>query len=871
MTLSDETPKAFTGHSRQRQTRQAVKVAEVVARTLISIGGIGTIVAVATVCVFLVRVAIPLFTPAHSTPSHDVRMTADLADRRIVRAGADEYGVLLWVAWSDGAIAAYGADTGEILGVPQQPFGQAPSAWSFSPDGDDVCVGFGDGTVRMGSVGVAIEFLGDNQVPEAVRAVPIGERTRFGDCIFVHTRPGQFRRHTLRAEARPPLKIGDEPVRLVAHTLRNDGSVVAALAGDTLTLNTVTEIRNFLTGEATPQAQRTDVPYPVTREHGMPLYLFLSRLGDQMYMAWEDGYLRRYDTRDRTKPVLAEETRLVDGAETRLTVMGMLLGRTTLFTGDSSGRLRCWFNVRDEKSPDGLRFLPTREFSEFDHPIRAAAAAPRARLLAAGDETGRVRLFQVTAVAQIAEVQMDEGEKVAVEAVVIGARGDRLYAFSGGRARSWMTVDPHPEITWAMLFRPVWYEGFDRPLHMWQSSAGVDSFEPKYGLWPLIFGTLKATFYSMLFGLPIALLAAIYTSEFLHPRVKTRVKPLIEMMASLPSVVLGFLSALVVAPWVEGRVPHLLTVMAAVPVTFLAGAYLWQLWPNEWAMRLRAVRAWTMVAALPLACAWAWRLGPRVERWLFAGDLMRWLDGQIGNGTGGWFVLFLPLTGVAVAYAMHTLSNTFFRARARSWSPTSVALADLGRFVGGLLLTIGLTWLIARVLVFLGFDPRGREVWHFMGTYVQRNALVVGFIMGFAVIPIIYTISEDALSAVPEHLRSASLGAGATPWQTAARIIIPTAMSGLFSATMIGLGRAVGETMIVLMAAGNTPVMQMNIFNGFRTLAANIAVELPEAPVNGTHYRVLFFTALVLFVMTFVLNTAAERVRQKFRKRAYKL
>ena len=120
-----------------------------------------------------------------------------------------------------------------------------------------------------------------------------------------------------------------------------------------------------------------------------------------------------------------------------------------------------------------------------------------------------------------------------------------------------------------------------------------------------------------------------------------------------------------------------------------------------------------------------------------------------------------------------------------------------------------------------------------MDTYIQRNALIVGFIMGFAIIPIIYTIAEDALSTVPEHLRSASLGAGATPWQTAVRIVVPTAMSGLFSAMMIGLGRAVGETMIVLMAAGNTPVMKMNIFDGFRTLSANIAVELPEAPATA--------------------------------------
>ncbi|MDL1952518.1 ABC transporter permease subunit, partial [Acidobacteria bacterium ACD] len=106
---------------------------------------------------------------------------------------------------------------------------------------------------------------------------------------------------------------------------------------------------------------------------------------------------------------------------------------------------------------------------------------------------------------------------------------------------------------------------------------------------------------------------------------------------------------------------------------------------------------------------------------------------------------------------------------------------------------------------------------------------------------------------------------------TAVRIVLPTAMSGLFSAVMIGLGRAVGETMIVLMAAGNTPVMDWNMFNGFRTLSANIAVELPEAVRNSTHYRTLFLAALVLFAMTFLLNTVAETVRLRFRRRAYQL
>jgi phosphate transport system permease protein len=170
------------------------------------------------------------------------------------------------------------------------------------------------------------------------------------------------------------------------------------------------------------------------------------------------------------------------------------------------------------------------------------------------------------------------------------------------------------------------------------------------------------------------------------------------------------------------------------------------------------------------------------------------------------------------------------------------------------------------------------ELWFFAGdmrqwltdvgiTYDQRNALVVGVAMGFAVIPTIYSIAEDAIFNVPKHLTQGSLALGATTWQTVTRVVLLTASPGIFSAVMIGLGRAVGETMIVLMATGNSPIMNFNIFEGMRTLSANIAVEMPEAEFGGTHYRILFLAALVLFVMTFVLNTAAEIVRQRLRRK----
>jgi phosphate transport system permease protein len=152
-------------------------------------------------------------------------------------------------------------------------------------------------------------------------------------------------------------------------------------------------------------------------------------------------------------------------------------------------------------------------------------------------------------------------------------------------------------------------------------------------------------------------------------------------------------------------------------------------------------------------------------------------------------------------------------------------------------------------------------------TYDQRNSLVVGIAMGFAIIPIIFTIAEDSLSNIPQHLVAGSLALGATRWQTALRVVLPTASPGIFSAIMIGFGRAVGETMIVLMATGNTPVMNWSIFSGFRTLSANIAVELPEAPMGGTLFRVLFLAALLLFVMTFAVNTVAELVRLHLRRK----
>jgi len=867
-TPSRENELAPTRQRRGRQTRPGVKAAERAARVFISVAGFGTILAVGTICVFLVWVVAPLFSAAQvSEPRASARpLPADGTQPR--RVEVDEYRTIAWILNADGSIESRRLDSAEML-ERVQPFGaNPPSSVAFARGA--ALFGFEDGSLRFGRIGFQTRVLDASEIPEQQRGLAPGALGVFENGLIGRANEGQFRVQRLHFQLEEPITSTHvAPVLLADHTSTQTQRRVAALHADgVLALYSLSERTNLMSGETTLSLSEGSVPYRQDPARGVPQHLMLASGGSSLYLVWRDGLAQRYDTRDIDDVKLAEVVDLVPEANAEVGAITTLLGETSLVVGDSTGRASVWFPIKpeDASTADGQVLTRVHVLEGCASPVSAIQPSERSRMVAIGHANGEIDVFYASSARRIARTRIDGGEGVL--ALDFAPKEDGLAAL-GARVLWSAEFDPrHPEAGVAGIFAPVWYEGYVEPQHVWQSSSGTDDFEPKLGLMPLIFGTLKATFYSLLFGVPLALLAAVYSSEFLNPRLRVPIKSGIEMMASLPSVVLGFIAAIILAPFVQAFVPAVIAGFISIPLSLVIGAYLWQLLPARIALRWDDLQRFGFIAlAMPVGVLLAVLAAPTLERLLFGGDITRWLNGGAGGALGGWLFLMLPLSAAAVALGANRLLNPWLRALSLHWGRGDCARVDLARFVATAFASVLLAFAVAWILSALGFDARGSLV----GTYVQRNALVVGFVMGFAIIPIIYTLAEDALTSVPSHLRLASLGCGATPWQTAVRVIIPTAMSGLFSAVMIGMGRAVGETMIVLMAAGNTPVMDMNVFNGFRTLSANIATELPEAVQDSTHYRMLFLAALVLFAITFVVNTAAEVVRQRFRRRAYQL
>ena len=870
-------PRPFTGRGRDRRTGRGVKIADTVAGWCITVGGVGTILAIFGVGVVLVAEVFPLFAPASlGTPAPVTEAGAWQRPGSILRI--EEFVRLGWSLAPDGTLTVFRADTGRVLRsgpVAESRAGDVPvTAVAAAFDSEDVAVGFADGTVRFGTVGVRSRFLSPDEVTAELRDLEPGSAATFGPrkdaAVVERTVGGPYRVLSLDAQfddAAVPLTDG--PVERLTAAANRDGTVALGWGGGEPRMVSVRRRQNRLTGRLTvTPGDPVTLPRPRDLPGGPPGFLRIGARAAEAFAAWPDGTLVRVDVGNPASATILETVDLLpDAAVAELTALSWVVGRTTLLAGDSTGGLSGWFPARPEGRPSAApRLVRAHRYDPGPAAVSVVDPSPDDRLAVVGYADGTARVVQTTTESTLAEVSPGgtSGDGP-VRAGVLTPREDRRFLLAAtGRGLTRTPFEAgHPSATVASLFLPVWYERASAPENTWQSSGAGAGVEPKFGMWPLVFGTLKGTFYSMLLATPLALLAAIYTSEYLHRDVRSRVKPAVEIMAGLPSVVLGFLAAVVFAPFAEDWLVAVLTSFVTVPLCLLAAAYLWQLLPQQVTLGRGRWRLPLCVAVLPVGATLAVLLAPAVERLLFAGDVVRWLGRKEGSPTGAWMLFLTPVSALCTAIGSAYVLRPAL-VRRGGWTRGRFAGVDAVRFLFLAAVALGAAWSVSAGLATLGYDPRETS---WLGRYDQRNALVVGFAMGFAIIPIIYTLADDALSSVPDSLRSASLGAGATPWQTAVRVVVPAAMSGLFSAVMVGLGRAVGETMIVLMATGNTPVTDWNPFNGFRTLSANIATEIPEAVKGSTHFRTLFLAALILFGLTFLVNTAAELVRLRFRKR----
>ena len=552
----------------------------------------------------------------------------------------------------------------------------------------------------------------------------------------------------------------------------NDSTLVlAGSSGAQLNVLSMVSEENMMTGEVTNSETRIDLPQMTEQVKA----LYVDPRQQWLYVVNGRAQADVFSLRDKS---LNGRYKLADDATTEITASTQLVGGISLIFGDSRGGLSQWFMARD---PDGeQRFKHIRSFQMGSSPIVEITAEQRRKGFLALDAAGEIGVFHSTAHRTLLVEKIAEGPGI----MALSPRANRIIVEEGGKLLPLTLKNPHPEVSWSALWSKVWYENYDEPKYVWQSTAANTDFEPKMSLAPLTFGTLKAAFYAMLLAAPLAVAAAIYTAYFMAPSLRRKVKPVIELMEAMPTVILGFFAGLFLAPYVEGHLPGIFSLLMLMPIGILVAGFTWSRLPES--IRLRVPDGWESMILIPVILFVGWLslyMSPYMEAWFFGGDMRLWISHDLGI------------------------------------------------------------------------------------TYDQRDALVVGLAMGFAVIPNIYSIAEDAVFSVPRGLTLGSLALGATPWQTMTRVVILTASPGIFSALMIGMGRAVGETMIVLMATGNTPVMEMNLFEGLRTLAANVAVEMPESEVGGSHYRVLFLSALVLLLFTFVMNTLAELIRQRLRKK----
>ena len=729
------------------------KAKDTAANITITGGGLAVLGAILLIFFYLLYEILPLFQSAklELAERYEIVQTGESKSAETLYLGMEEQAEIATRLDGSGHITFFRTSTGEIVDSKQLPVGEGVDSFGLNSEQQPLMALAGGAGVLLAQPTYKISYPNDQRLITPVVDYPYGEALI--DIGIPESSGGLIDTIAVRD--------GEEELVLI-------GKVDNALYG----MRFIKE-EDFLTEETVLIKEQLALPI-------IDIDINWIAIGsDQqwLYLVSKDGSFRIINL---VTAEIIDRGRLLDTGT--VTDFRFLLGGISLLVANDQGEIVQWFMVREDGKPPRLQKI--RSFSNSDAAVTKLVVEHRRKGFIALSAESALAIFHTTSSRLLLEKTVAENNRKIVTLAISPRANALLTLDDAGGYSFWSLENQHPEISWSSLWEKVWYESYPEPDFIWQSSASDNDFEEKYSFTPLAFGTLKAAFYAMLIAAPLAVCGAIYTAYFMTPGIRRKVKPLIELMEALPTVILGFLAGLWLAPFFERNLAGVFAIFILLPFGVLLFGFLWSRLPKP--IRLRVPDGWHAILLIPvviaivLGCVAASGL---LELWFFGGDMRAWLTYDLGV------------------------------------------------------------------------------------SYDQRNAMVVGVAMGFAVIPTIFSIAEDAIFSVPKSLSYGSLALGATPWQTLVGVVIPTASPGIFSALMIGMGRAVGETMIVLMATGNTPVMDVNIFEGMRTLAANIAVEIGETEVDSSHFRILFLAAFVLFLFTFVVNTAAEIVRQRLRKK----
>ena len=725
------------------------RIKDKLAKYGVTTGGALVLVALLLIFFYLLYVVKPIFNGATMEPTASFTLpvagkTAWLGVEEQNEIGyrfSDKGQVNFFAVQGDGKVKV-----GQVLGQAQVK-GDITAVAPPAPGQKLIAYGFADGKAQVVQPYFKVSYPNDVRVIEPSLQSPFGEEPVVVDP--------QGKALTLMV-----FEATKDKMATAAVTADGRG-VMAVMSGE----------ENFLSGDIEWSAQNYSIPSLPRRVDQMLLTPNL-----RILFVREGNRLSVYDIHN-LNDISLRDVMEINAPNANVTRVELLSGASSLLVGNDNGVISQWFEV----ARDGKRqFTQIRDF-KGDGAVAQLTPEHFRKGFISADKEGTVSFFHATGETKLLSEKVEGG---ALSALAISPRHNVLLMQQGDAFKLFAVENEHPEVTWSALWQQVWYEGYPEPQYVWQSTSASNDFEAKLSLVPLVFGTLKASFYAMVFAVPLGVAGAIYTAYFMSAGLRKYVKPTVEIMAALPTVILGFLAGLWLAPIIEGALPGVVLLLILLPMGMLLTALIWNYLPERGKSWLP--EGWHAILLIPvlLLIGWgAFAVSPLIENAFMHGDSRIWLTHEMG----------------------------------------------------------------------IKFD--------------QRNSLVVGIAMGFAVIPTIFSIAEDAVFSVPKHLTQGSLALGATPWQTLSRVVILTASPGIFSAVMMGLGRAVGETMIVLMATGNTPIMDFSMFQGLRTLAANIAVEMPESEVGSSHYRVLFLAAFVLFVFTFLFNTLAEFIRQRLREK----